>query len=110
MMEPRLAGAAYLGVTYESVGADRAAQEGLSDGEGALVTAVMDGSPAAAAGLQAGDIILTVDGRRIVRTAMLRRMIQAHAPGEGVSLLVLRDGKEKSLDVTLGQATDAQNP
>ena len=110
MMEPRLAGHAYLGVTYESVGVDQAAQEGLSDGEGALVSAVIDGSPAAAAGIQAGDIILAVDGRRIVRTAMLRRLIQAHAPGDGVSLLVLRDGSERSLDVTLGQATDAPTP
>src|SRR3972149_8982163 len=58
MIEPRLADAAYLGVTYESVGVDQAAQEGLSDGEGALVSAVMDGSPAAAAGIEAGDIIL----------------------------------------------------
>ena len=109
-MEPRRAGAAYLGVTYESVGADRAAQEGLSDGEGALVTAVMDGSPAAAAGMEAGDIILAVDGQRILRTAMLRRLIQAHAPGDGVSLLVLRDGSEQSLEVTLGHATDAPTP
>lgn len=109
MMEPRLADA-YLGVTYESVGVDQAAQEGLSDREGALVSAVMDGSPAAAAGIQAGDIILAVDGRRIVRTAMLRRLIKAHAPGDGVSLLVLRDGSEQTLDVTLGRATDAQTP
>jgi len=110
MMEPRLAGDAYLGVTYESVGVDQAAQEGLSDGEGALVSAVMDGSPAAAGGIQAGDIILAVDGQSIVRTAMLRRLIQAHAPGDEVSLLVLRDGSEQSLDVTLGRATDAQTP
>ena len=110
MMEPRLAGGAYLGVTYESVGVDQAALEGLSDGEGALVSAVMDGSPAAAAGIQAGDILLAVDGQRLIRTAMLRRLIQAHAPGDGVSLLVLRDGSERSFEVTLGQATDAPTP
>jgi membrane-associated protease RseP (regulator of RpoE activity) len=110
MMEPPLAGAAYLGVTYEAVGADRAEQEGLAAGEGALVSLVMDGSPAAAAGVHAGDIILAVDGKKIVRTAMLRRLIQAHAAGDGVSLLILRDGREQTVDVTLGQASDSQTP
>jgi membrane-associated protease RseP (regulator of RpoE activity) len=110
MMEPQLAGAAYLGVTYEAVGADQAQQEGLSDGEGALVSTVIDGSPAAMAGVRAGDIVLAVDGQRIVRTAMLRRLIRAHAPGDGVSLLVLRDGREQTFDVTLGEASDVQTP
>jgi membrane-associated protease RseP (regulator of RpoE activity) len=104
-MRPRLAGAAFLGVTYEAVGADLADQEGLSDGEGALVSAVIDGSPAAAAGVQAGDIILAVDGERLVRTGLLRRLVQAHAPGDGISLLVLRNGNEQTMDVTLGEAS-----
>jgi membrane-associated protease RseP (regulator of RpoE activity) len=110
MMEPRLAGAPYLGVTYGAVGADQAEQEGLAANEGALVSAVMDGSPAAQAGLQAGDILLAVDGGRIVRTAMLRRLIQAHAVGDEVSLLVLRNGNEHKIVVTLGQAPDAVTP
>ncbi len=107
---PRLAGAPYLGVTYGAVGADQAEQEGLAANEGALVSAVMDGSPAAQAGLQAGDILLAVDGERIVRTAMLRRLIQAHAVGDEVSLLVLRNGNEHKIVVTLGQAPDAVAP
>ena len=110
MMQPRLAGAAYLGVTYEAVAADQAKQEGLSTGEGALVSTVIDGSPAAAAGIQAGDIILAVNGDRVVQTAMLRRLIQAHAAGDQISLLVRRNGNEQTLDVTLGQASDAQTP
>ena len=110
LTEPRPAGAAYLGVTYEAVGADQADQEGLSDGEGALVSTVLDGSPAAAAGIRAGDIILAVDGHRVVRTELLRRLVRARAPGDEISLLVLRNGMEQTMDVTLGQAPDAQTP
>jgi membrane-associated protease RseP (regulator of RpoE activity) len=107
MMGPRLAGGAFLGVTYEAVGPEQSQQEGLSDGEGALVSAVLDGSPAEAAGVQAGDIILAVDGQKLVRTELLRRLVQAHAPGDVISLLVLRNGNEQTMDVTLGQASQA---
>jgi membrane-associated protease RseP (regulator of RpoE activity) len=110
MMTPRLAGAAYLGVTYEAVDPDQASQAGLSTDEGAQVLTVIDGSPAAAAGMQAGDIILAVDGQRLLRTAMLRKLVSAHQPGDSVSLLVLRDGSERTLAVTLGQAPDTQAP
>lgn len=107
-MMPRLAGAAFLGVTYQEVGADQAKQEGLAAGEGALVSTVLEGSPAAEAGLREGDIILEVDGQRIAQTAMLRRLILAHAPGDAVPLLILRGGAEQSLSATLGQAADVQ--
>jgi membrane-associated protease RseP (regulator of RpoE activity) len=103
-------GSAYLGVTYGAVDADRAEQESLAPGEGAMVSTVIDGSPAADAGLLPGDIILEVDGQRIVRTAMLRRLIQAHAPEDTVTLLILRDGATRSLDVTLGQALQESVP
>jgi membrane-associated protease RseP (regulator of RpoE activity) len=107
---PRLAAAAYLGVTYEAVDPDRAEQEGLAAGEGALISTVIEGSPAAQAGLRAEDIILEVDGQRLVRAAMLRRLILAHAPDDVVRLVILRDGREQSLNVTLGAAPDVQTP
>jgi membrane-associated protease RseP (regulator of RpoE activity) len=110
MMGPQTAAAAYLGVGYEEVRADVAQHAGLAEGEGALVTTVIEGSPAAKAGVQVGDIILEVDGQRIVRTALLRRLIQGHVPGDGVTLLVLRGATEESLDVVLGQASDAPAP
>jgi membrane-associated protease RseP (regulator of RpoE activity) len=110
MMGPQTAAAAYLGVGYEEVRADVAQHAGLAEGEGALVTTVIEGSPAAKAGVQVGDIILEVDGQRIVRTALLRRVIQGHVPGDGVTLLVLRGATEESLDVVLGQASDAPAP
>jgi membrane-associated protease RseP (regulator of RpoE activity) len=105
-----LAGAAYLGVTYSEVDADQAKTDGLQPGEGALVATVVDGSPAAGAGLQPGDIILEVDGQRLVRTGMLRRLIQVHQPEDVVTLLILREGAEQSLDVTLGSIPQNQTP
>ena len=110
MMGPRTAAGAYLGVLYDAVDADVAQHAGLEPGEGARVSTVLEGSPAAEAGVQVGDIILAVDGERIVRTAMLRRLIQAHVPGDGVTLLILRDGGEQTLDVVLGQISDAPTP
>jgi membrane-associated protease RseP (regulator of RpoE activity) len=109
-MMPRLAGAAYLGVTFAEVDAAQAEQEGLAAGEGALVATVIDGSPAADAGLRQGDIILEVDGQRVAQTAMLRRLVLAHAPGDAVTLLILRDGAEQSVQATLGEAADVQTP
>jgi S1-C subfamily serine protease len=101
---PLAAGAAYLGVTYGEVDPSRASKEGLSPGEGAAVSAVVQGSPAEQAGLQAGDIILAVDGQRLTRATMLRRLIRAHFPGDEVSLLVLHNGEQATLAVVLGQA------
>jgi len=101
---PLGAGTAYLGVTYGEVDPSRAEQEGLSLKEGAEVSNVVQGSPADEAGLQPGDIILAVDGERLTKATLLRRLVQAHLPGDEVSLLVLHDGGQVTLTVVLGQA------
>jgi membrane-associated protease RseP (regulator of RpoE activity) len=106
MMEPRLAGGAYLGIGYGAVGDDLAAQKGLAADQGALVSTVIDGGPAETAGLQVGDIILALDGHPIVRSGMIRRLVQAHEPGDIVSLLILRDGSEQTIEMTLGESPD----
>jgi membrane-associated protease RseP (regulator of RpoE activity) len=101
---PLGAGVAYLGVTYGEVDPSRAEKEGLSLNEGAEVSDVVQGSPADEAGLQPGDIILAVDGQRLTKAALLRRLVQGHLPGDEVSLLVLHDGGQVTLTVVLGQA------
>ncbi len=107
---PLGAGTAYLGVTYGEVDPSRAQQEGLSPSEGAQVSDVVQGSPAAEAGLQPGDIILAVDGQRLVHATLLRPLIQAHLPGDEVSLLVLHDGEQATITVVLGQAPGLPAP
>ncbi|HWE35171.1 MAG TPA: PDZ domain-containing protein [Isosphaeraceae bacterium] len=73
----------------------------LADGpaSGVLVKAVLDGSPAAAAGLQAGDILTTLDGRWTTTVADTFAAAAAVEPGRVVEVVVLREGKEKTLNV-----------
>lgn len=83
----------YLGVATAS------STEGAA---GAMVAEVVQGSPAAEAGLRQGDLITELDGEAIDGTEALIGAIAAHEPGETVTLTVERDSREASLKVTLG--------
>jgi serine protease Do len=94
----------YLGVNVENL--DYRAQEafGLHPEEGgALVIQVNDGTPGKQAGLEHGDIILTVDGHRVKTTRDLIDYVSDHPPGSQVQLDVLRDGKRSLRMVTVGE-------
>jgi putative serine protease PepD len=69
---------------------------------GAKVVSVQSGSPAAAAGLQAGDVITSVDGKPITSADDLTAAVAAHAPKDKVTLAITRNGKSMTVDVTLG--------
>jgi serine protease Do len=71
--------------------------------EGALVAAVQEHSPAAKAGLKAGDIITEYDEHRVARSDDLPGMVAATPVGGQVSITVLRDGKPVTLNVKVGQ-------
>jgi serine protease Do len=79
---------------------------GLEDMEGALVGDVLPDSPAGEAGLEAGDVIVGVDGHRVENTAQLRNLIAGTAPGTDVSLQVVRDSKPLELTATLAELPD----
>ncbi len=78
---------------------------GLGDtgGAGALVAAVEPGSPAAAAGLQAGDVITAADGTKIGSASDLRAAIARHQPGDRISLSWQRGGQTRTATVTLAR-------
>ena len=95
----------FLGVEPRDLDTSLAAALGRTDTKGALVKNVIEG-PAAAAGVEAGDLILSVNGTKIDDAAGLSRNIAAYPPGEKVKLVVLRDGKEKTIQVTLGDRPD----
>src|SRR5699024_4164814 len=82
----------WLGVMIQPVSRDLAESFGMDEPEGALVADLDPEGPAARGGLQAGDIVLEVDGERIASSEALPRLIGAIAPGEEVELVVLRDG------------------
>ena len=99
----------WLGVQIQSLDEDLADALGAADGRGALVADVTAASPADAAGLAAGDVIRRVDGDVIEDSRQLSRVIARNGPGRRVEIEVLRDGRERRLDVTLGDL-DAGSP
>lgn len=91
-----------LGVSYRTLTAEIAEDEGLGVEQGALVDEVFEDTPAAEAGLQAGDVITAVDGDVVDEQRTLGERLYAYDEGEVVTLTVLRDGEELSVEVTLG--------
>jgi putative serine protease PepD len=75
-------------------------------GSGATIASVQDGSAAATAGLQAGDVVTKVGDARVEDFSDLVARIGAQTPGGKVTLTVERGGQEKALDVTLGTTKD----
>ena len=95
---------AYLGVQGLTVDPQVAQTYGLPVDQGAVVAAVADGSPAAAAGLERGDIITAVDGEPVTTAPELAGRILGHAPGDQVELTVIRGGSEQTVRVQLGES------
>jgi serine protease Do len=83
----------WLGVTAQPLTRDLAASLKLPRTEGALVSQVWDGSPAAAAGLRRGDVIVELDGRKIGRATDLSLLVAAAPIGKDITVSVLRDGR-----------------
>ena len=73
---------------------------------GIRIVSVTAGGPAAQAGLQIGDIILNMDGKRITTLDEMNACLYAHAVGDTSALTVYRDGKQISISVTLGERTE----
>lgn len=94
----------WLGVTFVQLDAQTAAEHNVDVTEGALITEVADGSPAADAGLQANDVITAVDGDVVDAERTLRDRLFAYEPDDTVTLSVLRDGQSMDVSVTLGAA------
>ena len=92
----------YLGVQIQPVSQDIADGLGLSTTDGALVDSAQPGTPAAEAGLQAGDVITKFNGETVKDAADLTRKVGALKPGEHADVGYLRAGSEKTATITLG--------
>jgi serine protease Do len=92
----------WLGVMIQPVSRDLAESFGMDSPQGALIADLDPQGPAAEAGLQAGDVILEVNGEEVERSSTLPRLIGRMSPGSEAELLLLRDGEERSITVTLG--------
>lgn len=93
----------WLGVKIQEVTDEVAESLGMKKTYGALVAEVNEGGPAEKAGVKPGDIILEFDGREVKEMRFLPRMVADTKIGKAVQVKVLRDGKERTLSVTLGE-------
>ncbi len=101
---------AYLGVKVQPVSVEIADSLGMKNAEGAIVDQPMAGSPAAKAGIEAGDVITAVNGKKVKDSRDLARTIGMMAPETSVKLDVLHKGEQKILTVKLAKLASDQGP
>jgi serine protease Do len=100
----------WLGVSIQNVDKNLAEGFGLDRPRGALVVDVVDESPAAEAGLQSGDVIMTFDGETIETSSQLPHVVGLVKPGSKVEVSVMRDGTLRTLKVEVGALPERSKP
>jgi serine protease Do len=98
----------WLGVQIQGVDESIAETLGLGKPRGALVAGIDDSGPAKPAGIKKGDVIVKFDGQEVKESRDLPRMVAAAPVGKTVEVVVIRDGKEVTLSVTLGRLKEAK--
>jgi serine protease Do len=93
----------FLGIQFQPVDQRLARQFGLDRPRGALIATVTEDGPAAKAGLQQGDIILSFNGHSLESASELPPLVGSTVVGAKVKLDVLREGKQREVTVTLGK-------
>jgi len=93
----------WLGVSIQNLTPELAKSLKIKEAEGALISGVEKGSPADKADLKRGDLIIGLDAKKINDSTNLRNTVSATAPGTSVTLRIIRDGKEQTLTVVLGE-------
>lgn len=91
----------FLGVEIQEIDADLARQLGLADARGVLITGVTPGGAAADAGLKRRDVIVEFNGQPVSNVQELRFSVARVPPGQKASVKVIRDGKPRTMQVTL---------
>ena len=92
---------AILGISGHDLGNDRTKDKDLGVVEGVYVAEVTDGSGAKAAGIEPGDVVVSIAGKKVHNMAELQENIAKHRPGDKVEVTVVRNKKEKTFTVTL---------
>lgn len=96
----------WLGVMIQKITPDLAKSFGLKESEGALVGDVIPDSPASDAGVKVGDVIVRYDNKNIKTMEELPRVVAGTRPGETVKVEVIRDGKRKTITITIALLKD----
>ncbi len=93
----------WLGVLIQEVTRELAESFGMDNPHGALVAKVLDGSPAAAAGLQVGDVIVEFNGKQVMRSSSLPPLVGRAKVGKQARVTVIRDRKSQQIDVLIAE-------
>ena len=97
----------YMGVLYDTLNPILALRLGLdADAKGVLLRQVVPNTPAADAGLQPGDVIIEMGGQTLRNTAELSKFLMSHQSGDSVEVVVLRNAREVTVTMTLGERPD----
>jgi serine protease Do len=97
----------WLGVRIQPVTDDVSASLGLAETKGALVSGIINDGPIKNGEIKAGDVILSFDGQSIDEMRDLPRIVAESPVGKEVDVVIMRDGKEQTVKVTLGRLEDS---
>ncbi|HZP05024.1 MAG TPA: Do family serine endopeptidase [Terracidiphilus sp.] len=93
----------YLGISMNDVTPDNSSFFNLPDASGAIISQVTPDSPAGHAGLKSGDVIRSLDGKKILNGSALQVAVSEMRPGASIELGILRDGKAQTIHITVGE-------
>ena len=100
----------YLGVVPQRIDEEMAQALGLHDSEGALIASVEKDTPADRAGLEEQDVVLEMDGRKVIDDTDFRLRVAEHDPGDKVKLKVFRNGEIRNITIKLTERPDDRPP
>jgi serine protease Do len=86
----------------ESEAEDLSVKLGIREGYGVVIAEILKDTPAETSGLRAGDLIVAIDGRPVVETRVLQRLVGATPDGQELRLVVLREGRRRELRIRVG--------
>lgn len=92
----------YMGAVIQNFDAEMAAAQGINVRKGAIVAEVVPGGPAEKAGIQPGDVVLSVNGKSVSSSSEMTREVAKTLAGNTMTLNILREGKPKTIEVKAG--------
>ena len=98
----------WLGVSIGEISEDDLDRLKLTEAKGVLVRSVMPGEPADQGGVKANYVILVVDGNRLDRPSDLQRVVSSTPVGKKVRVVLVREGKQTEVDVTIGRYEESE--